>query len=145
MMVMMSVAGPEVPSGLVTGGPKPLPGSTAGRTTLHPVLAELGPWKVRFKTVGGRLTGKPMLQPDALMVPETALGSGQLGKYVYVVGADKKAEQRLVTLGPADGDLVSVQGGVAEGDQIITGNLQKIGPGAPVQPLLPKQASAKTM
>jgi multidrug efflux system membrane fusion protein len=84
-------------------------------------------------------------QPDALMVPETALGSGQLGKYVYVVGADKKAEQRLVTLGPADGDLVSVQGGVAEGDQIITGNLQKIGPGAPVQPLLPKQASAKTM
>jgi len=84
-------------------------------------------------------------QPGALMVPETALGSGQLGKYVYVVGADKKADQRLVTLGPTDGDLVSVKGGVAEGDQIITGNLQKIGPGAPVQPILPKQASAKTM
>src|SRR6266513_1234428 len=67
-MVMMSVARLEVPSGLVIAGPKPLPGSTAGRTTLHPLLAELGPWKVRFKTVGGRLTGKPMLQPDALMV-----------------------------------------------------------------------------
>ena len=73
--------------------------------------------------------------PDALMVPQIALGSSQLGKYVYVVGADNKAALRLVTLGPADGDLVNVIGGVVEGDKIITGNLQKIGPGSPVQPL----------
>jgi multidrug efflux system membrane fusion protein len=74
-------------------------------------------------------------EADALLVPQTALGSSQLGKYVYVAGPDNKAEQRLVTLGPTDGDLVSVLKGVAEGDQIITGNLQKIGPGAPVQPM----------
>src|SRR5256885_1879151 len=67
-IVMMSVAGLEVPSGLDTTGPKPLPGSMAGRITLHPLLAELGPWKVRFNTVGGRLTGLPMLQPEALTV-----------------------------------------------------------------------------
>ena len=72
--------------------------------------------------------------PDALMAPQVAIGSSQLGKYVYIVGADDKAALRTVTLGPADGDLVNVVGGVAEGDQIITGNLQKIGPGAPVQP-----------
>src|SRR5262245_26777765 len=35
-------------------------------------------------------------EPDALMVPQTALGSSQLGKYVYVVGKGDKAEQRLV-------------------------------------------------
>lgn len=29
-------------------------------------------------------------QPDALMVPQTALGSSQLGKYVYVVSKDNK-------------------------------------------------------
>ncbi len=74
-------------------------------------------------------------EPDALLVPQTALGSSQLGKYVYVAGADNKAEQRLVTLGPTDGDLVAVTNGVSEGDQIITGNLQKIGPGASVQPM----------
>lgn len=73
-------------------------------------------------------------QPDALLVPSAALGSSQLGKYVYVVGQDGKAEQRLVTLGPSDGDLVSVTG-VPEDAQIITGNLQKIGPGAAVKPL----------
>jgi multidrug efflux system membrane fusion protein len=71
-------------------------------------------------------------QPDTLMVPQTAIGSSQLGKYVYVA-AGGKAEQRLVTLGPTDGPLVAVLKGLAEGDQVIVGNLQKIGPGAPVQ------------
>jgi membrane fusion protein, multidrug efflux system len=30
---------------------------------------------------------------------------------------------------------VAVVKGVSEGDQVISGNLQKIGPGMPVQPL----------
>ena len=76
--------------------------------------------------------------PDALMAPQIAIGSSQLGKYVYVVGAGDKAAQKLVTLGPTDGDLVSIASGLAEGDRVITGNLQKIGPGSPVQPLPPK-------
>jgi multidrug efflux system membrane fusion protein len=73
--------------------------------------------------------------PDALMTPQTAVGSNQMGKYVYVVGAGDKAEQRLVTLGPTDGGLVSVVSGLKEDDRIIVGNLQKIGPGSPIQPL----------
>jgi multidrug efflux system membrane fusion protein len=76
-------------------------------------------------------------EPDAMLIPQTALGSSQLGKYVYVVGAGGKAEQKLVKLGPTDGDNVSVTG-LAETDQVITGNLQKIGPGSPVQPLPPQ-------
>ncbi|MBS0269236.1 MAG: efflux RND transporter periplasmic adaptor subunit [Proteobacteria bacterium] len=81
---------------------------------------------------------------NALMVPQTALGSSQLGKYVYVVGDKNIAQQKLVTPGPADGDLISVVG-VDEKDLIITGNLQKIGPGSPVQPLTapPPQAEGK--
>jgi multidrug efflux system membrane fusion protein len=81
--------------------------------------------------------------PNALMVPQTAIGSSQLGKYVYVVGEKKVAEQKLVTLGPTDGDLVSVVG-IDEKDLVITGNLQKIGPGSPVQPL-PQQPQAKAV
>lgn len=74
-------------------------------------------------------------KPDALVVPQVALGSSQLGKYVYVVGKDGKAEMRLVSLGPTDGTLVAIDKGVAEGDSVISGNLQKIGPGSPVQPI----------
>ena len=80
-------------------------------------------------------------EPDALLVPQTALGSSQLGKYVYVVGADNKAEQKIVSLGATDGESVAVTG-LAETDQVITGNLQKIGPGSPVMPLPPKGAQA---
>lgn len=78
-------------------------------------------------------------QPDALLAPQAALGSSQMGKYLYVVGAGDKAEMRLVTLGPQDGALVSIEKGVAEGDLIIVGNLQKIGPGSPVKPLPAKE------
>jgi multidrug efflux system membrane fusion protein len=80
-------------------------------------------------------------EPDALLVPQIALGSSQLGKYVYVVGPDSKAEQKIVTLGPTEGDSVSVTG-LAENDRVITGNLQKIGPGSPVSPIAQKEASA---
>jgi multidrug efflux system membrane fusion protein len=73
-------------------------------------------------------------EPDALMVPQTALGSSQLGKFVYVVGEGNKVDQRLVSLGPTDGGLVAVLKGVSEGEHVINGNLQKIGPGALVQP-----------
>lgn len=79
---------------------------------------------------------------NALMVPQTAVGSSQLGKYVYVVGDKNIAEQKLVTTGPTDGDLVSVAG-VNEKDLVITGNLQKIGPGSPVQPLTAPAPQAK--
>ncbi|MER8414485.1 MULTISPECIES: efflux RND transporter periplasmic adaptor subunit [unclassified Mesorhizobium] len=80
-------------------------------------------------------------QADALMVPQTALGSSQLGKYLYVVGKGNTVDQRLVSLGPTSGDQVAILSGVAEGDQVITGNLQKIGPGAPVSPIPEKPAT----
>jgi multidrug efflux system membrane fusion protein len=79
-------------------------------------------------------------EPNAMLVPQIAIGSSQLGKYVFVVSADGKAEQKLVTLGPAVDDKISVTG-LAAGDKVITGNLQKIGPGSPVQPLPEKPAA----
>ena len=74
-------------------------------------------------------------EPDALMAPMAALGSSQTGKYVYVVGEGERAEQRPLTLGTTDGEFVSVVKGLNEGDRVIVGNLQKIGPGSPIKPL----------
>jgi len=83
-------------------------------------------------------------QPDALMVPQVAVGSSQMGKYIYVVGDGNKVERRPVTLGPVDAGHVSVLTGIGVNDKVITGNLQKIGPGALVQPLpqVSRQAEA---
>lgn len=83
-------------------------------------------------------------QPGALLVPQAAVGSSQLGKYVYVVGSGNTVEQRLVSLGPAQGDLIAIASGIAANDRIITGNLQKIGPGMPVQPLAGAGAAPPT-
>lgn len=74
-------------------------------------------------------------RPDVLMVPQPSIGSSQLGKYVYVVGRDNKIEQRHVELGSIVGGLVEVGKGVSADELIVTGNLQKIGPGSLVQPL----------
>jgi multidrug efflux system membrane fusion protein len=82
-------------------------------------------------------------QPDMLMVPQVAIGSSQLGKYVYVVGSGSTVEQRLVTVGATHGDLIAIHGGVTEGEKVITGNLQKIGPGLSVQIVPQKTASAE--
>lgn len=73
--------------------------------------------------------------PGTLLVPQVAVGSSQLGKYVYVVGRDNKVEQRFVTLGDDYDPLVVVTRGVAKGESVVVGNLLKIGPGALVKPV----------
>jgi multidrug efflux system membrane fusion protein len=73
--------------------------------------------------------------PHTLLVPQVAVGSSQLGKYVYVVGRDNKIQQRFVTLGDDYDPLVVVTRGVAKGESVVVGNLLKIGPGALVKPV----------
>jgi RND family efflux transporter MFP subunit len=73
-------------------------------------------------------------QPDTLLVPQVALGSSQLGKYVYVAD-NGKAQQRMVSIGATYGDRIVITKGVTAGDAVIVGNLQKIAPGAPVRPI----------
>ena len=100
---------------------------TARATIPNPDLSLLPGQYIRARVVIGD-------QPDALLVPQTAVGSNQIGKFVYVVGAGNTAEQRIVKLGATYGELVVVNDGVKEGEPVVTGNLQKLGPGTAVQP-----------
>jgi multidrug efflux system membrane fusion protein len=98
-----------------------------------------------FKLLPGQYVRARVLireQPDTLMVPQVAVGSSQLGKYLYVIGDSGKVEMRQVTLGPINGEKVAVLDGIQAHDKVITGNLQKIGPGMPVQPLPPQEEQA---
>ncbi len=72
-------------------------------------------------------------QDGALLVPQDAVGASQIGRTIMVVGADSKAEQRVVKLGDTYDDMVVVTDGLKAGDRVITGQLQKLRPGAPVQ------------
>jgi RND family efflux transporter MFP subunit len=52
-------------------------------------------------------------------------------------GGGLVARQRQITLGPMIGNEYIVQSGLKPGDKLITGGIQKIGDGAPVQPAPP--------
>jgi multidrug efflux system membrane fusion protein len=98
-----------------------------------------------FKLLPGQYVRARVLireQPDTLMVPQVAVGSSQLGKYLYVIGDGSKVEMRQVTLGPIEGEKIAVLDGIKADDKVITGSLQKIGPGMPVQALPPQEKQA---
>lgn len=67
--------------------------------------------------------------------------SGQFFVYVAEGAGDKLvAKQRAVTLGATIGNEYVVTSGLSAGDRLITGGIQKIGDGAPVQPAPPAGA-----
>jgi multidrug efflux system membrane fusion protein len=83
----------------------------------------------------------------ALLISDRAVGTDQSYKFVYVVDAQGKAEQRQVTLGPVVDGLRVVRGGLKPGEQIVVNGLQRVKPGAPIKaqsvPMMASVAPAK--
>jgi len=78
-------------------------------------------------------------QNDALMVPDTALGSDQGGRYVLVVTADNTVQQRKVEIGPLDdGALRVIETGLKPDDRVVIAGLLRAIPGQKVDPQLQK-------
>jgi membrane fusion protein (multidrug efflux system) len=71
---------------------------------------------------------------ETLAVPRVAILSDQQGNYVYIVDADKKAQIRRVTLGQSTAAVAAILSGLSEGETVIVDGLQKVRPGAPVNP-----------
>ncbi len=72
--------------------------------------------------------------PDALLVDDTAIGSAQQGRYVLVVGKDNVVEQKTVTTGQLQGQYRVIESGLALGDKVVVGGMQRAIPGAKVEP-----------
>jgi multidrug efflux system membrane fusion protein len=71
---------------------------------------------------------------EALLINDTAIGTDQNRKYVYVLGAENKAEYRVVTLGPLVDGLRVARSGLKPGERIVVNGLQRVRPGAPIAP-----------
>jgi RND family efflux transporter MFP subunit len=86
-------------------------------------------------------------QKNALLIPDTALGSDQAGRYVLVVNADNVVEQRTVQIGALDGGLRLIDSGLKDDDRVVIAGLLRAIPGQKVDPQLqkiePPPASAK--
>lgn len=88
-----------------------------GQVTLRATLPNPGHrfWPGRFVNVRlllGSIQG-------AVLVPATAPQMSAAGSYVYVVNSDMTAEQRTVSLGQRQGDLIVVEKGVAAGEKVV--------------------------
>jgi multidrug efflux system membrane fusion protein len=68
------------------------------------------------------------LLPNALTVPGTAVQNS----YVYLVQPDGTVTQRRIRVGVTDGDRVSVEGDLKDGDQVVTDGLDRLREGARV-------------
>jgi membrane fusion protein (multidrug efflux system) len=74
-------------------------------------------------------------RPNTLLIPQRAVSQSPQGAFVYVVGEDKKAERRAVTMGSWVGQDWIVLDGLKPGEQVIVDGLAKIMmPGMPVNP-----------
>lgn len=72
---------------------------------------------------------------EALLVPDTAIGSEQARKYVLVVDAQNKTVQKYVTLGQLiDGKLRVIKEGLAADDKVIVNGIARVRPGQAVAP-----------
>lgn len=75
------------------------------------------------------------VQPvEVLAIPRSAVLSDQQGEYVYVVGAENKAEQRRIQLGQSTATIAAVTSGISLGDKVVVEGLQKVKPGEVVAP-----------
>ncbi len=70
----------------------------------------------------------------ALLINERAVGTDQNKKFVMVVDADNKAQYREVTLGTSVNGLRVIKSGLVANERIVVNGLQRIRPGARVEP-----------
>lgn len=85
--------------------------------------------------LAARLTMNTSAPYSAVMVPESAIGTDQTKKFVYVVGADGQPQFREIKPGALQGGMRVVLGGsVKPGENVVVDGLQRVIPGMPVAP-----------
>jgi RND family efflux transporter MFP subunit len=70
----------------------------------------------------------------AVLIEDSAVGTDQTRRFVYVVKADNTLEYREVELGALHEGLRVVRSGLAAGEHIVVKGLQRVRPGATVAP-----------
>jgi RND family efflux transporter MFP subunit len=81
---------------------------------------------------------------EALLVPDTAIGTDQARKFVYVVGEGDKIEVRFVELGTLHKRKFRVvRKGLSVDDLVVVGNIQRVRAGSVVEPVVKDIAGKK--
>ena len=82
----------------------------------------------------GRVRLRTQEVKNVILVPQRAVQELQSMQSVFTVGPDNKAQARNIVTGDRVGDNWIVTQGLKPGDKVIVEGVQKVRPGAPVQP-----------
>jgi len=85
-------------------------------------------WPGQFVNVTVTLTS----EPNAIVVPSTAVQTGQQGTFVFTLNANQTVELRQVVVARIAGDETVVQTGVSAGDTVVTDGHLRLVPGSRV-------------
>ncbi|WP_174903040.1 MdtA/MuxA family multidrug efflux RND transporter periplasmic adaptor subunit [Burkholderia pseudomultivorans] len=69
---------------------------------------------------------------DATIVPTSAVLTGSIGQFVYVVKPDNTVTVRKVKTGPVDGERTSIIDGVALGERVVTDGSDRLREGSKI-------------
>jgi multidrug efflux system membrane fusion protein len=87
-----------------------------------------GLWPGEYVRVSVELS----VESNAVAVPTRAVLAGQEGSYVFVVGNDRVAKVRPISVGRALGDLTTIDKGIAIGEQVVIDGQSRLTPNARV-------------
>ena len=99
--------------------------------------AALRPGGFASATIIGGVSSVPQL-------PESAVQSDRQGNYVYVVGADEKAERRDVKTGEVTDQGVSIIAGLSGTERVVAAAGAFLAPGQKVKPIVHKPSTLNT-
>jgi multidrug efflux system membrane fusion protein len=80
-----------------------------------------------------RIVVRMNMSTNSIVIPATAVQTGQDGKFVYVVKTDMTVEARPVLTGRSIERDVVIDKGLAEGDTVVTSGQLRLVPGSRVQ------------
>jgi multidrug efflux system membrane fusion protein len=90
--------------------------------------ADQGLWPGLFVTVMLHVT----TDENVLVVPATAVQPSASGQYVYVIGPDRTAQVRQVTVARQSGEDMIISKGVSAGEEVVIDGQLRLTPGAQV-------------
>jgi multidrug efflux system membrane fusion protein len=90
----------------------------------------------QFVSVVLRLTE----EPNAIVVPATAVQAGQKGQFVYVIQSDHTVEMQPVTVGQTIANQTVIRSGIKVGDRVVVDGQFNLAPGVAVQEKSPGNA-----
>ncbi|EIK95508.1 RND family efflux transporter MFP subunit [Pseudomonas sp. M47T1] len=94
------------------------------RAVLANPRAQLRPGQfVKARAIGGS-------RPNAILVPQKAVLEGAKSRFVWVVNADGKPEQRVVEVGEWQGDNWFINQGLRAGERIVVDGAIRVTPGS---------------